>query len=291
VIRLVTGPPGNGKSFYAVRATANALMEKKVVATNVELRDDWVEYIANRDPFLITNRYARRKWFREAPGRYHYTDDLEELFSIRLRGNREGRGLAVLDEAHNWMNARSWSAEDRKQIVRWFSQHRKLGFDVVLIAQDQAMLDKQVRDLFEYHVAVRNLRKARMMGVPIVPCNMFLAVWQWHAATRVIVKREVFRLSWRKNLYNTMALSHGLDGQEDDDTTLWLPALPPDARAPDGRTDASASESAARPPAARPPAASADSPRVVSPVLVDPTGSELGGDAYDAASLDPTGGE
>ncbi|MFN8131542.1 MAG: zonular occludens toxin domain-containing protein [Solirubrobacteraceae bacterium] len=56
--------------------------------------------------------------------------DLQELFRVRMPGRREGRGVMVLDEAHNWMNSRLWKDTDRLELVRFFSQHRKLGWDV-----------------------------------------------------------------------------------------------------------------------------------------------------------------
>ena len=108
------------------------------------------------------------------------------------------------------MNARSWSAEDRKLIVRFFSQHRKLGWDVDLIAQHAEMIDKQVRNLCEYIVYLRNFKKAAFGGIRLVPFNLFFAVTTWHAAQRVVVKRELFRLSWLKGLYDTNATSMAL---------------------------------------------------------------------------------
>lgn len=254
VIACVSGPPGSGKTFYAVRKVTRALEEGKVVAGNVELAPDWEGRLSRRNWVHYVRWGARRKFRREAAHRYHFTEDLEELTSLRLRGksHQEGRGLMVLDEAHNWMNARSWSASDRQAIVRFFSQHRKIGWDVLLIAQHPEMIDKQVRNLCEYNVHLRNLKKARWAGIPIFPVNLFLAVWLWHAANRVVVKREVFPLSWRKDLYDTAATSHGLSSGLEGTCTggVWLPS-PPEARTaapPDARTRATEELAAARPP-------------------------------------------
>ena len=43
---LVTGTPGAGKSYYAVRTALGALEAGKFVATNVQLTDDWAERYA-----------------------------------------------------------------------------------------------------------------------------------------------------------------------------------------------------------------------------------------------------
>ena len=248
MISLVSGPPGNGKTFYAIRKVTQALDEGKVVAGNVELAADWPERLSRRNWAHYLRPVARRRFRREADHRYHFSEDLEELTALRLHGppHKEGRGVMVLDEAHNWMNARSWSSEDREMIVKFFSQHRKLGWEVYLIAQHPEMIDKQVRVLCEYMIHLRNLKKARWGGIPIFPINLFLAVWCWHSANRVVVKREVFPLSWRKGLYDTMATSHGLISSGAAGDGIWLPSPPGERLGPaagaDGQTPPGAAD-------------------------------------------------
>lgn len=250
MIFMVTGVLGSGKSYYAVRRIAAAMFEGKPVATNVELRPDFAEYMVRHRPELLLRPMRRSQLLgedvRSLAAHYHYTEDLEELMAIRLAGAGESRGVMVLDEAHGWMNARSWSSTDRKEIVDFFTRSRKLGWDVILIAQQPEMLDKQVRDLFEYSIVLRNLKRARYMGVPItLGANLFLAIWSWWAAgKRIVLKREAYRLTWVKNLYDTMS-GVGLDlGIEDG--TLVLPS-PPATRPGVAVPGALAPETAARP--------------------------------------------
>jgi zona occludens toxin len=249
LITLITAPPGGGKSYYAVRRVADGIMEGKPVAGNVRLVDGWERKIAGRNWVLWVRPFKRRWFLANAATLYHFTEDLDELFRLRLGGEGESRGRMVLDEGHNWMNARSWSAGDRARIVRFFSQHRKLGWDVDLIAQHAEMIDKQVRNLCEYIVYLRNMKKASWGGVRIFPFNLFLAVTTWHAAQRVVVKRELFRLTWRKDLYDTNQLSHGLE-EDDEGAPIPFPSPPEDRGQAATRTDARPRPGAgARPPA------------------------------------------
>jgi hypothetical protein len=113
-----------------------------------------------------------------------------------------------------------------------------LGWDVLLIAQDAEMIDKQVRALAEYQVHLRNLKRARwpIIGLPLTPgVNLFVALWTWHGTHAAVVKREVFPLSWPKQLYDTAQTMHGLDGADPD--AIWLPRP--------ARPDADASAAAA----------------------------------------------
>jgi zona occludens toxin len=236
-ISLVTGPPGSGKSFYAVKVLAEAVWAGKFVGTNVELAPDWAERLVRAHPrvrWLSKRKRAERAALYRR--RVYVSHDLDALFRLRLRGAGEGRGLMVLDEAHNWMNARSWGAGDRATIVRFFTQHRKLGWHVQLITQDADMLDRQVRVLMEEHITLKNLRNFKLAGIRVFPRNRFVAVCKWFAADAAILWRRSYGLNKRvASLYDSMATSHGLD--EDAGDPIWLPLLPDvasDAPAPAG---------------------------------------------------------
>jgi zona occludens toxin len=224
VIELLTGTPGAGKSYAAVRRIVDELEAGKVVVTNIPLAADAAERFAGANGLrrLIPGRRARvASSYRE---RVLVVDDLEDLMRVRVTGTKEGRAVAVLDEAHEWMNARSWTAGDREAIVRWFAKHRHLGFDVVLITQDEKNLDRQVRDLYEYLSRVKNLRRFRLAGVPVFPFNCFVVITSWHDAQKSVVRRRVFGLNRRvAGCYATH--SHRVD-QEEEANLIWMPSVP-----------------------------------------------------------------
>lgn len=236
---MVTGAPGSGKSYYAVREIATALEAGKMVATNIQLSDGWAVNCARSNLVrrVIPGRVAKTAALYTR--RVFITPDLEELFRVRLAGEGEARGVMVLDEAHNWINARTWDSDEtgksaskgdavrrRLAIVRFFSQHRKLGWTVLLITQDEANIDRQVRSLFEYHVKLKNVRNFKVMGIRICPCNLFVALWFWNDKSKTRVKVQSYRLvKSMAGLYDTMALSHGLE--DDELEPILLPAPEP----------------------------------------------------------------
>lgn len=70
--------------------------------------------------------------------------------------------LLVIDEAQLLFNAREYQKAGRADWVSFFTQHRKLGYRVILIAQFDRMLDRQIRSVIEYehiHRKVRNIGK------------------------------------------------------------------------------------------------------------------------------------
>jgi hypothetical protein len=225
VITAVTGAPGSGKSFYTVRQIALALDAGKSVATNATLVPGWEYVLARRNPIRHVWRGRIEAKAADYRNRLYYTNDLQELLSIKLGGKGEGRGVAVLDEAHEWLNNRSWKDEDRLSVNAWFAEHRKRGWDVYLITQHIDSIDKQVRDRIENHTHLRNMRNLRIAGVRIFPMPVFLAITVWAAGpktTKHVAKRELFPLDSRRKLYDSWALVHDEYDTADADA-IWLP--------------------------------------------------------------------
>lgn len=230
----VTGVPGSGKTLYTTTKITEAILAGKSVATNVVLTDDWAERIAKTTILRLQPRRRRRRcaeWRR----RLVYVNDVDALARVRLstegikRGKLEGRGVAVLDEAGEWLDARAWAEdpESRKRTNRFFRQHRKLGWDVYLISQEAEMIDKQVRTLAEYEVRLRNLRHVKLLGVPVLPFNLFVALWAWHGVrSQRPAKKEFFRVKRRTaGMYDTHQIVHTVGEDDGMDSLLWLPLV------------------------------------------------------------------
>jgi zona occludens toxin len=226
---VITGTPGSGKSYASVRLIAEAVEKGKPVATNVPLREGWEYTLARRNPLRrgragIEARAARYR------SMVYVSEDVMDLLRVRLRGEGEGRGVLVLDEAHRALNARKWDAavgmtrdeaiEARDELIRFFSGHRHYGFDVYILSQDEQNVDKQVRTLGEYLVRLKNVKRLKPWGIPLVPFNLFIAIWVWNDKAKTIAKRQVYFLNKSiAGMYHTHALQ-GVDMRED---AIWLP--------------------------------------------------------------------
>lgn len=237
-IYLVTGPPGTGKTWYCVRGIFNDLRRGDWVATNIELRDGWAHALASKD--IITRLFKGKKGIEENQRRYEehlfVSTSLGELMSVRLpecgrckgcrehgKCNREGRGKIRLDEAHEWLNARKWEDDDREPVVKFASHHRKLGWEVYIITQDEKRIDNQVRGNFEYHVHLKNLKKFKLWGIlPIFPVNVFVAVTTWHTSALDKVGITSYMINKMADYYDTMASPVMTDDDEIDVIRLPL---------------------------------------------------------------------
>jgi hypothetical protein len=277
MIRLVTGPLGTGKSYYGVRKAVQALVGGKLVATNFDMQPDWIDR-AVRHGHLLKKSAKLDERVERFQARYIRITTMQELRELRVRPEepwarelrpgqwvlKEGSLVVILDESHRWMNARSWSREGREELLEFFALARKLGMEIYLIAQRAQNLDVQVRELFEDHIQLVNLRRsARVLGIPIIPFNFFIAGWRNHAYPDEVIKTERYKLGWEKDLYDTMDTVSFTEGEKSEGSALYLPR--PTDQPPDDRPEGGAAALAAQPPG--PP-----SPAFAGPVAVAPPG-------------------
>lgn len=167
MIRLFTGTPSSGKSFNAVKYILWNLRFKKPVIANFALK--------------FTEKEIKRgydKNFYYVPSN-QFTIEMLILFALDhnfIETRKENQCLIVFDEAGGRWNPKA----EKKEIVEWidfFSQHAKIGFDCILIAQSKAMMDRQVQKFIEYeHIH----RKINRYGIfTILPFPIFVSVEMW----------------------------------------------------------------------------------------------------------------
>lgn len=223
MITLLTGSPGHGKSYTLVREIEQAVCKKIPVCTNVPLREDWPETMARRHTLFA--RWKQETVAKKAAEFRRYvivSEDFDVLLRVRLSGDKEARGRMILDESHRVMNARGWdNAVDpetgeslkrsealakRMKIINKLSGHRHYGFDVILATQDEKSLDVQIRELYEFHAEVRNMRKLPWIGF-FIRFNLFLRITRWNdrAKSRAGVSTYWLNKSLA-NLYDTHIL-------------------------------------------------------------------------------------
>jgi len=150
-ISLYTGTPGSGKSFHAAKD---------------------IEHRMRRGGTLICNFPVNTGFVKKCRAQVEYWDN-SELTAERLvayalehhKIGKEGQALVVIDECQIIFNCRDFGRKDRNAWVTFFSQHRKLGFNIILITQSDRMLDKQIRSLVEDEVKHRKLNNYGFGGM------------------------------------------------------------------------------------------------------------------------------
>lgn len=200
MITLYSGTPGAGKSLHL----ASRLYH-------------WMQY---KNAPIIGNFHCNFSAIKKQKGSFLYLDN-SELTPERLlwfsknyrdyvgRRVREGEILLVIDEAQLLFNSREWVKSDRAEWCSFFTQHRKLGYEVVLVAQFDRMLDRQIRSLIEYEWIHRKVSNFGIQGkIMSLFCGgrLFVAVKVWYPLKEKVGSEFFFYKKKFSDIYDTYAL-------------------------------------------------------------------------------------
>jgi hypothetical protein len=180
-IWLYTGTPGSGKSYHAARDIVSRLKRPGGLICNFPINED-----------IIKKRKSHVEYW-----------DNSELTAARLVQyamqhhviGKEGQTLVIIDECQIIFNCRDFGRKDRNAWVTFFSQHRKLGFNVILITQNDRMLDKQIRALVETEIKHRKLNNYGFGGllISLTRCTWFVAIEYWYGGNKLKLGQSIFR--------------------------------------------------------------------------------------------------
>lgn len=190
MIYLYTGTPGSGKSYHATSKIYYKLHYKKKKYVGRVISNYWLDIDDDRFLYLDNSEIT-----------------VDKLIQFALKNHKvgiEGQTLLVIDEAQIIFNSRTWntgtgkgiSANDRMQWIKFFSQHRKFGFDIILVCQNDRMLDRQIRVMTEYEVAHMKINNY----FRILPLTFFLAVTRWYGQkmkldhNTILFRKKIARL-------------------------------------------------------------------------------------------------
>lgn len=190
MINFYSGTPGSGKSCH--------------------MADDMIWWLNFGKPCIGTVS-INEGCLRKKHGKYSYVSIYEldpnnlVKFSKRYFKNRpmkENQILLVIDECHRIFNPRDWNNKSRNNWLTFFAEHRHLGYKIILVAQNNRQIDRQIRCQIEYEYVHRKVNNFGAVGFFLslfAGGTLFVYVKIW-APMKEKVGSEFFR--GRKKLYN-----------------------------------------------------------------------------------------
>ncbi|GEM_PF-1267046 len=133
------GTRGSGKTKLAVSRIEDRLKRGCRVATNLDL---FLDKLVPNSSTVVTRLpdFPRSIDLKDlGPAYPELNPDNPDTY------DKKRFGLIVLDEVLTFFNSRSWNDPDRLNVVNWLVQSRKMGWDLILIGQDNKAIDKQMR--------------------------------------------------------------------------------------------------------------------------------------------------
>lgn len=194
MITLYSGTPGSGKSCHQAEDILEFLnYEHGCVIANYEI-----------DESRFKGAFKRGAIFISTDNEDLTPEHLIEFSRMYFKKHKfkEGKIRLYIDEAQLIFNCREWDKKGRAEWTSFFTQHRKYGFDIFLIAQFDRMLDRQIRSLIEYEVKHRRLSNAGIGGKFLSVAlggNTYLAVQCWYPM-KTKIGQEIHHI--RKRFYS-----------------------------------------------------------------------------------------
>ena len=215
MILFYSGTPGSGKSLHTAEVLYWWIKAGKPAIGNININLDMI-------PTKKEKRYTYKRNDQLTPDfLISYAKDFAKGRSVK-----EDSLLLVIDECQLMFNARDWNAKGRADWLEFFTLHRHLGYRIILVAQFDRMIDRQVRSLIEYEYIHRKVSNFGIYGKIISMFslgNLFVSVKIWYPMKEKVgseffrAKRVYYRL------YDTYAL-FGDDARTAEDGGEGAPA-------------------------------------------------------------------
>lgn len=202
MISLYSGTPGSGKSLHLAERLYYRLRSGKAVIANFALKLDKIHKKKNLPFTYIPNEKLT-------------PNNLIKFSYDHFKGKtiKEAEILLVIDEAQILFSNRSWNDSKRPAWLSFFSQHRKYGYEVIMVAQFDGMIDRQIRSLIEYNLIHRKASNFGIGGKFISLFGLgklFVAVKVWYPLGEK-VGSEFFRA--KKKFYSIYDTYHNFLAQ------------------------------------------------------------------------------
>jgi zona occludens toxin len=178
MIWLYHGTGGSGKSLDMADDIFQKITSKyQNVIANFPLNIDML-YGAKIDK-------KGKKTYKKHGKFYYFDNDVMTVknlikYAKKLHKPRvEAQTLLCIDECQFFFDPRDNKRQDRRMWLKFFTQHRKLGFNIILTTPSPTLIDKQIMGCIEYTVRHRKMNNAGFIG-RLLPMPAFCATTRWN---------------------------------------------------------------------------------------------------------------
>lgn len=217
-ISLYTGFVGSGKSYAATSygcRIADAPMGNGWIVANFPIKAKKKRLPGIRFkksfPFVeVYERFNNPRWIYKDNSELTVKYLVAKSHEMGWYGN-ESSAVLIFDEASIPFNSREWqgkkNGEGRIDWIKFLSQSRKFGYDVIFITQDARMLDRQIRSLCEFEVVHRKLNGHGLFMFMPKFMTVFAGIKYWNGMR--FTKGQLMLTLYKKSVadrYDTTAL-------------------------------------------------------------------------------------
>jgi len=165
MIELFTGTVGGGKSYSALlegidhAARGGAVIANfPITSRKQKILEQWI-WIENIDTDELKRLSIEKGWYGNEGACKIILDECADLFSSREGLDKETKAK-------------------RKKDLSFFRHSRKFGYDIILIAQQARMIDRQLRDLAQHEQKHYNAKA--FWWLKWLPLKLHIRVRKWY---------------------------------------------------------------------------------------------------------------
>lgn len=192
MINLYTGTPGSGKSLHAAKDIYYRLLLKRNVIATFDINTDFISKNGKKKigDFTYVDIYALS------------VDFFKSYAFENHKPNKESQTLVFIDECQLIFNSRLFNNRDRMGWIQFFTQHRKYGFDFILITQFDRLIDRQIRCLVEFEYKHLKMNHNGFIGM-LLPVSLFAVKKYWYCIKEFIEGTAFFYDKKIAKIYDT----------------------------------------------------------------------------------------
>ena len=214
MIETYLGTIGSGKSYHALEDIIAKLSKGKFVVSNFPL---------NFTESMIKKGYAER--FMYVPDEFLMGEEgVSFLFQLQKKMEfyekyGEGACCVVIDEAGNYFPPEDNGKYTTKLWKLFFTQSRKMGYDFILICQDDlSQINKTIRKCVEYRIVHRKANN--IFPFNLLPFTLFMYVKFWAQTRERLSSNSSIYVKKFAALYDTSMMFGEIDQKFDMDISL-----------------------------------------------------------------------
>jgi zona occludens toxin (predicted ATPase) len=219
MVKFFSGTPGSGKSYHTAQEMYRTLRLKRNVISTVDIDLD------------IVSKNGRKQI-----GDYTYIPInklcVTDLYKYAIKNHEkgyEGQTLLIIDECQIIFDSRGFQEKTRREWILFFSRHRHLGYNVILISQQDRMIDRQIRGMFEYEYKHRKINNFGPLW--LIPWTFFVVIQTWYGSKHlrigsqfILYRKKVARIYDSYTMYDDFLEEYG--EKEKDEATEEMPEEP-----------------------------------------------------------------
>lgn len=163
MLTLLTGTPGSGKTLFAIDKVIKIANNESIEFKNIEYVytnisgfnfDKFKDNKVHFEKLVFDSLYVHLKVLYSLFIQNENKDNLDDILQNYCKEHKIFNSYFIIDEAHNYF--------DNQDKVKnwWFTYHRHLNHEILLITQNKSLINTQYRNIPEIFIKAQPRSKA-----------------------------------------------------------------------------------------------------------------------------------